>query len=129
MYCLDTNIIIDLLRGDKQLTKLMQDKSRDDFAITSIALCELFRGAYRDSHSHQALKDIQEVTDNMDFLTLDKKSCDLFGKIHARLHKIGKPTQEADLFIASITLSHNAILVTRNPDDFKNIESLRVETW
>lgn len=45
--------------------------------------------------------------------------------------KKGKKKQEdrADLMFASITLAHDALLVTRNTKDYQGIADLRVENW
>jgi tRNA(fMet)-specific endonuclease VapC len=38
---------------------------------------------------------------------------------------MGRP----DMLIASIALAHDALLVTRNVDDYKAVSGLRVENW
>jgi predicted nucleic acid-binding protein len=34
-----------------------------------------------------------------------------------------------DLFIASIVLAHNGILVTHNTDEFKRVSGLKIDDW
>lgn len=35
----------------------------------------------------------------------------------------------ADMLIACIALAHNALLVTRNTKDYKNVAGLRLDNW
>jgi len=45
MYCLDSNIVIDYIKGDR-IIKDKIDRLGTLVFITSITLCELFKGAY-----------------------------------------------------------------------------------
>lgn len=54
---------------------------------------------------------------------------DIHAKIRANCAKMGKSLSFADSQIASIALLNNAVLVTRNIDDFKYIDGLKIENW
>ena len=64
-----------------------------------------------------------------DFLVvgLDEAAIGHFGRLRKQknLKKIGRP----DMLIACIALAHNALLVTRNTKDYKDIAGLRKENW
>ena len=49
MYCIDTNIIVNFLRGDKDTIKKFREINNKDIFITPLTLCELFRGAFLSS--------------------------------------------------------------------------------
>lgn len=53
----------------------------------------------------------------------------IHAKIRADCRKIGKSLSFSDSQIASIALFNNAILVTRNVDDFRYIDGLVIENW
>jgi tRNA(fMet)-specific endonuclease VapC len=55
----------------------------------------------------------------------DRSAADVFDELHRSHPRLGT----MDLRIAAITLSRNALLVTRNTRDFSKIGSLRVEDW
>ena len=131
MYCLDTNIAVDHLRGDLTVTKRLQQiqKMGVELAITSISLCELYKGAYLSEHVEQNLAGVDVFLGAVTLLSQDKLSCLLFGQDYAELQKKGVPTQETDLMIASISKANNRILVTRNAKDFKNIPNLVINRW
>ncbi len=56
-----------------------------------------------------------------------------FGKveitIYESLKKLHRRTGTMDLRIAATALANNAILVTRNTQDFAEIENLKIENW
>lgn len=129
MYCLDTNIVIDILRGDSSL-KSKVDKMQEmfDIFITNISLCELYRGAYGHFSQEKKIRILEEFISNFGLLTLDKGSCEEFGRTYIELEKSGKLVGDFDLMIASIVKSKNLILITRDKKDFENT-GVKVEFW
>jgi predicted nucleic acid-binding protein len=45
-YCLDTSIIIELLKNNKSVKEKLKKLVNADFFITYISICELYKGAY-----------------------------------------------------------------------------------
>ena len=129
MYCLDTNIIVNYLRGDKEtLTKLNEVSNTTEIFITPLTLCELFRGVYLTKDSEIKLKLVKEFTDSFSLLEFDERVCVEYGKEYARLSKIGKIVENIDLMIACFAKVNNLVLVTRNKKHFENTE-IRLEVW
>jgi len=58
-------------------------------------------------------------------IQFDKKSGEIFQDLKSRKIKVGT----MDLKIASIAISHNALLISRNLSDYDQIPNLRVEDW
>jgi len=58
----------------------------------------------------------------------DINNCRLWGEIRAKCNKHGTPISPQDAWIAAIARQHNIPLVTHNPDDFKNVENLKIVT-
>jgi len=129
MYCLDTNIIVNYLRGDKEtLSKLNEISNTTEIFITPLTLCELFRGAYLSTDSENKLKLIKEFTDSFVLLEFDEKVCIEYGKEYARLSKLGKITENMDLMIACFAKVNGLVLVTRNKKHFENT-GIKIEVW
>jgi tRNA(fMet)-specific endonuclease VapC len=124
--CLDTNIIIDIFRGDVKLQEKVEKLDPRNVCITPLTLAELFKGANLAQRKSEALALIDDFIQNIDVLDFSEQACVLFGKNYATLARQGKLVQELDLMIGSIALAHNAVLVTRNIKDFVNIKGLRV---
>lgn len=61
------------------------------------------------------------------FYTLE--CAEVHAQIRADCRKKGKTLGFADSQIASIALVNDAVLVTRNVDDFKDIDGLMIENW
>lgn len=130
-YCLDTNIIIDFFKNEKQVVQKMQEIEQQEVSvtITPIVLCELFKGAYLGSRQKERVEMVELLLKTVNILEFTKHAADIFGQRYAELQKQGKQTQEADLMIASICIAHNAILITRNHKDFVNIKDLQFQVW
>lgn len=128
-HCLDTNIIIDILRGDSALRSKIISLNPEHVCITPIELAELFKGAFLASRQQEVLALVEEFAHNVELIDFSEDACRIFGQRYAELAKQGKQTQERDLMIASIALSHNTALVTRNVKDFANIRGLKIIEW
>ncbi len=127
MYCIDTNIIIDILRGDEKLALKLQDLSKFKICISFISLCELYKGAYAYHDSVIKISDVKNFVSSFDLLNFDETSCEEFGKMYFELKKAGKRIKEFDLLIASVVKVNNLILITRDKD-FKKI-NINSEFW
>lgn len=131
MYCLDTDVIIDLFRGDK----VIKDKFEylcglnAGFSMTPVTLCELYKGAFKAEKKEEALELIEAFFKSVDFLEFKKESCKTFGRLLNESAKKGRLVPEADLMIASLAITNNKLLVTRNIKHFKDIAGLKIEKW
>lgn len=129
MYCLDTNIAVDFLRGDKFIINKVQNLvSENDVFLTSVSLCELFKGAYLSSRSDKELSIISEFVESIGIVDLDIHTSKIFGKEYVRLSKIGKMIPEFDLMIVCTAKAHGLIFVTRDRKHFEHT-GVKVEVW
>ena len=131
LYCLDTNIIVDLFQNEKEIVQKMSELEQQQvsIAVTPIILCELYKGAYLGSRQKERLDLVEAILERARILEFTNHASRVFGQTYAELQKQGKQTQEADLMIAAICIAHNAILVTRNHKDFANIKDLKMVAW
>jgi predicted nucleic acid-binding protein len=131
MYCFDTNIVMDIFRGDKDLQNRLEKVQNlgAEVSITMITLCELYKGVYQSGRRDEALKLVDDFVKSTVVLSHTQKSCQLFGFDCFALREKGKPTQEIDLMIGCIAKAEGKILVTRTEKHFRNIPDLNVEVW
>ena len=62
-------------------------------------------------------------------LPLDTQTMFVWGGLIARLEKTGRPMGLMDSLIASVALSHNLIVATRNIDDFSYTGVQLINPW
>lgn len=128
MYCVDTDIIIEYLRGNKKIIDKIENVG-DKITLSSITMLELHFGACISDRKEERLKQIKELMEQFKILDFNADAFVNFGLIKSNLVKKGISLDNFDLCIASLALSHNKILITNNIKHFKRIEGLKIENW
>lgn len=101
----------------------------DDIAISVISLAELHFGilvAATDDIRAERLRRVSLIERTFDALPVDDAVAREYGRLAAAVARAGRQPRArvADLFIAATARLHDARLLTRNPDDFRGLESL-----
>jgi len=124
-YLLDTNIIINHLRGKKKIDASFFKKGS---AISIITKAELFYGAYKSSRPKNNLQSIKNMINDLSIrvVNLNEEIINIYGKTKAKLEKAGSKLDEFDLLIASTALGLNLQLATENKKHFKRISGLKL---
>jgi tRNA(fMet)-specific endonuclease VapC len=135
LYVLDSDHLSLYQRGHEPLWTYLTRIPPVQIAVTIISVEELLRGRLaqiRRATTPQARVNAYHwFSETLDFLgnfivlQYDLQAETQFASLRAQKIRIG--TQ--DLRIAAITLSQEAILVTRNRRDFETIPSLKIEDW
>ncbi len=95
---------------------------------SAVAVGELFKGAFRSTHSERHLKNIEDrLLPRLTVLPYDTAAAREYGWIRARLEEKGQLLPDADLQIAATAILHDLALVTGNVKHFERIEGLRLE--
>ena len=137
MFILDTNHLKELAYptaiGERLRGRLL-DAGRQVFT-TVISLEEELRGvlarANRALSPDERILAYEKLIERVNFfarwvvLSLDVESSAIFADLRSKGIRIGT----MDLRIASITLAHDATLLTRNSVDFAQVPGLRFENW
>lgn len=125
-YLLDTNIIIALLASDESVKEHLV--SIEEVFLPSIAIGELYYGAYRSSRRDENVKRIDKLVKGNNILVCNARIAQEYGLIKSRLSEKGRPIPENDIWIAALASSNNLIVVTRDKH-FKHVEGLQIEMW
>ncbi len=128
MWHLDTNIVVEYLRGNQSVAGQIE-AHLPDVAISSLTLAELLYGAQVSARPNENTDKINQLLEIIEVVDFDQPSAEKYSRIRAALKHKGKPTGEMDMLIAAVTLSHESILVTHNTKHFENIEGLKLEDW
>jgi len=131
MYCLDTDILIEYLRGNEKIVERLSNLYSHGIGLftTFVNVCELYKGIYLSRKKEKEVADINILLYTVKPIEMDQHSCIFFGKEWARLQLAGVQTQIIDLMIASVAAINNLTIVTRNKKHYENISGLRVEQW
>jgi predicted nucleic acid-binding protein len=126
MACLDTNVIIGLLRNDKDTVSLIKNLEKSGrITTTVINNFELWKGFYR-TKSIKDEKAIIELLNIISLLEFDEKASKKAAEIFEHLRKKGKIVDALDVMIASIAITNNEPLLTFNKKHFENIPGLKL---
>jgi len=124
--CLDTDVLIDFLRGKNEVVDVIQEIEKEFvLATTTVNLFELYFGAYK-TGKEKNVEAVNELAERIEVLELNKKSAELAGKIMAELEKKGLEIGIRDTMIAGTVLESGSILYTRNVKHFRKIKEIKL---
>ena len=123
---LDTNIIIALFASDAAVKTCLADA--DEVFVSSIAIGELYFGAWRSARVQDNLARVDDFATNNVVLMCDTETARRYGEIKELLRARGRPIPENDIWMAAIALQHDLILVTRDAH-FEAVDGLRLAAW
>ena len=131
MVVLDTDILVSFIRGNEEAINKINNyyNSESSVMTTSMTVFELFRGAFASHNPEKKVGDVELLIEDLDILNFDTRSSKIVGKIYNELKRNGKIIDILDMFIASISISNNETLVTRNIKHFSRIPKLKIEKW
>lgn len=118
-YLIDTDWIIEYLRGNKTITSFLNEKFEEGLAMSIISLAELYDGVYssKDPERHEA--SLRDFVSGVVILDITKETCKQFGRLRSELRKKGEMLDNLDLFIASTAKTHNLTILTNNKKHYK----------
>lgn len=126
-YLLDTNVAIHLRDGDPEITRKVA--ALDDAILLSIITqVELEGGVHRvpaEAGVRRARLDV--LLAGLPIVAFDAAAAQAYGGIVAAAGYSRRKL--LDRMIAAQALVHRAVLVTLNPDDFKDVPGLQILAW
>ncbi|BDI16387.1 hypothetical protein ANSO36C_21890 [Nostoc cf. commune SO-36] len=137
MHLLDTDTLTHLYAGQLNVTERLRSVDDPDVGITIITKGEVLRGRIDYLLKAQTGADLlkaqsllfrsEELLNQLLVVPVSQAASEQFDRLRIapKLQKIGR----ADLLIASIALSNQATLVTRNLRHFRQIPGVRVVNW
>lgn len=111
-YALDTNIIIDLFKGNREIAdKINQAKN---IYLPIPALGELYLGAENSIRKQHHLQQINRLLELVQLLNTSRKTAQIYSIIKTHLKRQGKPIPENDIWIAALAREYNLPIVTKD---------------
>ena len=118
MKVADTSVLIDLLRGEKEIEKKILTEEEELHTCFPIK-CELYRGTELARKTKEGKKEVTRLLEELHTLEADTESAEKVAELKNKYPDINS----FDLMIAGICISHNAKLLTRDRD-FQKITEL-----
>ncbi len=129
-YLLDTSILIEILRNNPTVLARLgtATSAGHDVQINALSYYETRRGLL-DIHRAAKLRKFDTFCRVFGIVYLDQAALDKASEIYSDLKKKGQLIEDADILIAAIALTNNAMLVTDNVSHFKRVAGLKLENW
>ncbi|HLC17109.1 MAG TPA: type II toxin-antitoxin system VapC family toxin [Thermodesulfovibrionia bacterium] len=135
VYIFDSDHLSLHQRGHESLKYRLLSVKPEQICITIISVEELLRGRLAQIHKAKEAEDrirsyywLSKTIDYLNSFTI--VNYDLPAETHFQmLRKLKIRIGVQDMKIAAISLSQNAVLITRNKQDFGRVPSLRIEDW
>ncbi len=131
MVCLDTTILVDLLRRQPSaLEKLKRlEDSGEDITTTPVNIIEIYVGAYRSERIGENMEKAERLIDNLTLLELGREESRFCASTISNMLSDGEPIGTMDVIAGCVALSHGEAMVTRNARHYRRIEGLNIETY
>jgi predicted nucleic acid-binding protein len=124
---IDTDLLIDLERGDDAVERLLGEEER---AISVITVSELLHGVLRAQDATRARRQafVEHLLAGLQAIPITEPVARIHADIWAGLADRGEPIGAHDLWIAATAIAHGLAVATRNNAHFNRIAGLRVIT-
>ena len=126
-YLLDTDAVVDVLRGRHGVAARLARESPDDVAVSSMTVAELLYGACCSGDPVRSEHQVQRFLEVVRQIPFGRHAAAIHAKVRfaSRRQTIGPN----DLVIAATAVAVNATVVTANVREFSRVSGLVVENW
>ncbi len=125
-YLLDSNIIVDIFRGEAKA--ISRVKKLSVIRVSVITIGELHYGAKKSNQTPKRESEIKQLEEMVNILDITKSTAKIYGQIKDQLRAKGKPIPENDIWIAATVMEHQLTLLTKDKH-FENVEGLVIEEF
>lgn len=124
---LDTTFLIDVLRGNEPVERLLSDCPADGpRKVSAITAMELAEGIHLADSSKRERDAVRSLLSDVRSVPFDTDCAIEAGRISATLISNGQRIETADIQISATALVHDEPVITRNTTHFERIEGISV---
>jgi tRNA(fMet)-specific endonuclease VapC len=130
MICVDSDLIIDFLKGEVGAVKALNNRF-EDLVTTEVNVFEIFQGIF----NQKEISEREEISassffNDIEVFSFESGAGKTAAKIFADLKKSGKIIDQNDCLIASIMLKNGCdAILTGNVKHFRRIKGIKVEEY
>ena len=127
--CLDTNILIDTLRGDQETVKQIKEieTSGNILSTTTINAFELYYGAEKTENRERNKEAVRKLLKRLLIYDFTEKASEKAGEIAANLEAEGKTIEFRDILIGATALINESTIFTKDTNHFERIPDLKLQ--
>jgi len=127
--CLDTNILIDTLRGDQETIKQIKEieTSGNILSTTTINAFELYYGAEKTENRERNKEAVRKLLKRLLIYDFTEKASEKAGEIAANLEAEGKTIDFRDILIGATALINESTIFTKDINHFERIPDLKLQ--
>jgi tRNA(fMet)-specific endonuclease VapC len=125
-YLVDSDWVIDYLRGREEAVSLLRSMAPDGIAISILTFGEVYQGVLfgRDRENNE--RAFRNFLRGADVLTLNRSIMRRYAELRGNLRAQGQIIDVPDLLIAATAIYYHLIIVTRNLTDFERVPGLAI---
>ena len=129
-YLIDSDWMVDRLDEVPEAVTFLDAIAADGIAISIITYLELDEGVLRSEDPQASEQKLNAVLDGIPLIPLSRSVARRCASMRHTLRQAGKRvnSRALDLIIAATAIEHGLTLVTRNIDDFADLEELSLYT-
>ena len=126
--CLDTDILIDNLRGIEETVRRIRELEVSGFILstTAVSAFELYYGVEKTEKREKNREAVTRLLGRLVVYDFTEEAAERAGKIVADLEAGGNPIDFRDAFIGATTIVNGSALFTRNTSHFLRVAELRL---
>lgn len=128
MILIDTDVCIEILRGNKKVLK-RRSEYPGEVGISFMTVGELFYGAENSAFPTENRILVEKFIMTVPIVQSDNSILKRFGVIKADLKRQNQLLPDADIFIAATTVEKAETLITGNTKHFERIDGLKINNW
>lgn len=128
MIIIDSNIVIALFRGDKEVVRRFEHNFAN-LAFPAMVVFEIETGLFKSGSGTKRMKTWERIVAQRQVLPVTKEIATIAAMLKANLDQAGTMVSSPDLLIAATAIRHHSPLATRNVREFRRIPGLELEIW
>jgi tRNA(fMet)-specific endonuclease VapC len=129
-YLLDTCVVSDFVKGEKNTLDKLKNVPPNEIAISSITVMEIQYGIALNPKYGKIIEPvILDLLASITVLDFNQNDAVQAAKIRALLKQEGQPIGSYDVLLAGTALNNQLIFVSSNTDEFNRINNLILENW
>jgi tRNA(fMet)-specific endonuclease VapC len=125
-YLVDSNVIIDGLKGISSATETLASLENAGLAVSTITLAEVYEGAFGQAEPAQHLESARRFLAGFSVIEVTESVALRFAKLRHTLRRQGNLIPDMDLLIAATALEFKLTLLTRNLRHFERVPDLKL---